>query len=61
MYGLTFVACWRITSRRNTVYPPSFVAGTFCVSRRNFAGQRFLVNQDLTTLNHRLPNDTKNR
>jgi hypothetical protein len=28
-------------------------------SRRNT--QRFLVNQDLTSLNHRLSNDTKNR
>jgi hypothetical protein len=51
----------RLTSCRNSVYPPSFVAGTFCVSRRNLAGQRFLVNQDLTSLNHRLSTDTKNR
>jgi len=44
-------ASLRLTSRRNTPARRSAREG----------GQRFLVNQDLTTLNDRLSNDAKNR
>ncbi len=60
--------CFVIAAQMPTNVPPQHVHPPERTRRRArflcptlFGGQRFLVKQDFTSLNHRLPNDTKNR